>query len=419
MRRIRRIEKKFRRSAGKPHSEWLVRFALLAPECQKYWQRRRKRTRKVRLPANFSVIENPTETISSIFEVVGACLAPRLGRIVVDATNVARADHGASSVLAAVLREARKSIIATLYTAGKSNPLLQLMRAETFDVLPPVDKSQVGCSGLYYPLRRGAGAAPQHDLSSEKELVATEVSDYIQDSLRQYSHQLNDSSAASLASFVGEVLDNAERHSGDPHWWIAAYSAAPSGTEGQRFGLCQITLFNLGRTVADSMKTCPEGEVRAAVEGLVAKCTHSPNQWGAQLSRDSVWTLAALQEGISSQLEDEGTGMTHLIQFFQILAMGKVRGEYKRGDDRALPPREMRLAIISGATRILIDGRYYPTRKLQMGRKRATIAFNPRNELSRPPDPACVRDLNVCFPGTLITIRFRFDQANLEKLHGP
>jgi hypothetical protein len=124
-------------------------------------------------------------------------------------------------------------------------------------------------------------------------------------------------------------------------------------------------------------------------------------QWWKE---EALWTLYALQEGVSRLRhspggEDRGNGTVRLIEYFMKLA----------SDDP-------KMVIISGSTWILFDGTHQlgTIRKGEEDRK--IIAFNETNDLALPPDPKFVRTLKKAFPGTLVSLKFRLRGEDLAKV---
>jgi hypothetical protein len=121
---------------------------------------------------------------------------------------------------------------------------------------------------------------------------------------------------------------------------------------------------------------------------------------------ESLWTLYALQEGVSRFRNtvghiDRGNGTVKMIEFFSELASGRPQ-----------------MALISGRTHILFDGKYRISPIEVDGEIRKVIAFNNNNDLRERPDPDYVRTLRNHFPGTLISLRFQLKQADLALIKG-
>lgn len=126
---------------------------------------------------------------------------------------------------------------------------------------------------------------------------------------------------------------------------------------------------------------------------------------GKKWSEEALWTLYALQEGVSrfsftERGRDRGNGTVKMIEFFLALA-GK----------------SARMCVLSGKAYILFDGKYTLQDKvIEASETRKVIAFNKVNNLEKPPNRKYVFTLPQEFPGTLISLRFSLRKTNLERL---
>jgi len=100
--------------------------------------------------------------------------------------------------------------------------------------------------------------------------------------------------------------------------------------------------------------------------------------------------------------DDRGTGTVQLIEAFQ-----QLHRECAAGDTQ-----EPSMAIISGSTHILFNGKY---RMEKDSNGRHIIAFNEKNDLNDPPDEDCVTRLgDVAFPGTIVSLQFNLNPGKKE-----
>jgi hypothetical protein len=244
------------------------------------------------------------------------------------------------------------------------------------------------------------------DASTYRERVATELTTYVNACLERYNWTLNRRGARYFSSIAGEVIGNAEDHSLEPYWWVAAY--LHQGAENS-YGDCHITIFNFGRTLYESMCELPEESVlRRRIRTLVEEHTRR-GFWRPHWTEENLWTLYALQEGSSryqvdsKELSDRGQGTADMIQFFQELGQSEAAQNVPK------------MCVVSGRTHILFDTTYPMTlQETESGTKRRIIALNEDNDLRQPPDRNYVRHLKRPFPGTLISLRFYLDEAHLR-----
>jgi hypothetical protein len=168
--------------------------------------------------------------------------------------------------------------------------------------------------------------------------------------------------------------------------------------------MCHLVLFNFGDTIFESLQqNSTSYEMREKIIGLVKHHTDrnffdfSKRKW----QEESLWTLYALQDGVSRYKsteggEDRGKGTVRMLE-----ALAGLSAEQRQ------------MVIVSGSTCIQIDGTYTIQEGPIDGNAQKTIAFNSQNSLLDPPDERAVRSLDARFPGTLISLRFRMRRLDL------
>ncbi|ABF42398.1 hypothetical protein Acid345_3397 [Candidatus Koribacter versatilis Ellin345] len=235
--------------------------------------------------------------------------------------------------------------------------------------------------------------------SSERDRAALALVTYVERVLQHQSFMLTFEGRSDLSSIITEVIGNAEEHSG--RWYAVAFSQ-PGIVEQQGMPEpeeCQMVLFNFGRSIYESLVSRGASTyVKERISALANEHRHS-RQFSDSWTEEDLWTLAALQQGVSRYRTDEkgktrGNGTIELIRAFSELSD---------------VPKKM--CVVSGHTYILFDGSYKlraDSNGLQM------IAFNTSNDLEKPPDPRYVRHLKHGFPGTIISMRFVMDSRYLE-----
>jgi hypothetical protein len=260
-----------------------------------------------------------------------------------------------------------------------------------------------------FELRHGRARTSTARRSPERDIIGSELTRYVNDCLGDYGWALSATGRANLGGILGEVLANAEEHSGRPHWWISGYLRQ----RGTTYGDCHITIFNFGKTLAESLQGLPaDALLRRQIEGTVSR--HSKkHRFQRGWTEEGLWTLYALQEGVSRKnvdpgiIRNRGQGLPDLITFFQKL------GQLK---DRSTAPT---MFILSGHTQILFTGEHeMQLKELEDGSVRRVIAFNKENDLNEPPAPDAVKNLNQYFPGVLVGMDFYFDKDYLDMIGG-
>ena len=361
-------------------------------------------------PETFSFIEEPELALIAIQRFVGAVVSGALV-VSVDQSMCKRIDLCAASVLNALALEAGSRYrvqYSGQYPANAEATEIVLATGLPKALSLPLPEPE---GFLTFPLVRGAGKPATATQSTMKELEASKLADYVSDCLDKYGFKLTRDGLRLLGSLVGEVLTNAEEHSGTTDWWIAAYLRQPKDAQ---YGDCHITIFNFGDTLADSLQKLPtNSRLRKEMDDLVRMHTKRSFFRRRRWTQDDLWTLYALQEGVSrlnveeGALGNRGLGTIAMIEMFQAL------GQVLQGADRPM------MCVLSGNTHILFDGTFRLAPKPSGdGEERRIIAFNDTNDLGRPPDGGYVRHLKRRFPGTLISLRFYIDPEYLEKATG-
>ena len=360
----------------------------------------------LRCPRNFSFIDKPQDTLRAFTSFTSACVASGIKSIYVNQQHCDFIDHCAESVLTAMALEAKRSQI-TFSGHFPDDPqqreiVLATGMAGTLGVPLPQPSGF-----LSFPLFRGQGGPQEARVSSLGEVTSTKFTDYINRCLARYGFELSREARRYLSTLVAEVIGNAEDHGGQRNWWIAGYLRQRTD---QEYGDCHVTVFNIGETIASSLQKLPLGvPLRRRIERLVSQQKRR-QLFGRGWTEEGLWTLYAMQEGVSrynieAEMGHRGQGTAQLIEFFQELGQSGVA--------KTSP----KMCLVSGNTHILFT-RKYTIKDQKVGKEsRRIIAFNKKNDLKDRPDPKYVRHLNMRFPGTLISLRFYLDEEHLLKLH--
>jgi hypothetical protein len=241
--------------------------------------------------------------------------------------------------------------------------------------------------------------------SSDKEFGVHKLISRLDQWFGEFDFQLTNAGKRRFGKLIGEVLANAEDHSGREQWWLCGYLRKPRT---QQYGDCHITIFSFGRSLAESLQELPaDSYLRRQIEELVDRHSRTglfaPSQW----TEADLWTLYALQDGVSRYHHEDssrGVGTADMIEEFQQLGKTENHG--------ASP----KMCVLSGSTHVLFDGSYFMQDvDTDNGEHRRVIAFNESNDLRLRPDPKAVQSLKASFPGTLISLRFFLDPEYLVK----
>ncbi len=374
----------------------------------------------VKVPKVLSFIENPERSLTFVNTFRALLEFGKLRQIDFNYTNCEKLDLCASVVLDVLAIRAKKQ---------RSFRNLKLRFSGTFSGKPEID-IMLASSGMlkhlgvpanlppellerlrFCELRQGRASSPE--VSSETELAASDLAEFFDQCLLAEGHRLKRTWKGNLIQLITEVLDNAEEHgSGNKIWYtIGYYNKFETESEG---GECHIVIFNFGESIYDSLnRDDTSADLKKQISELARE--HQRRGYFAVQVEDlgvlipiwqeeSLWTLYALQEGVSRFRNkpegiDRGNGTVKMIEFFSELASG-----------------EPRMALLSGKTHILFDGRYKITPVNVGGETRKVIAFNDANDLNQRPDERYVRTLSNPFPGTLVSLRFQLKQSDLSNI---
>jgi len=119
---------------------------------------------------------------------------------------------------------------------------------------------------------------------------------------------------------------------------------------------------------------------------------------------ETLWTLYALQEGVTSVAPEEyrkrGNGSIQFIEsFFNMKTPGK--------------DKISRMTILSGNASITFDGTYKIVEKKVNDDQYKFMTFNKSGNIEDSPDNNFVRFVDDYFPGTLISVEILFNGENM------
>ncbi len=201
-----------------------------------------------------------------------------------------------------------------------------------------------------------------------------------------------------IANMVGEILDNAERHSsidGDGDWTMAAFMAKRNAQGRASSMRCYLAFLSVGNSIAETIERAPK-----TTKEFCDKYARLHVRPG--LSRDTLRTIAALQDGVTSahsayKGQRGGTGLQDTLAF-----IGELGGAPK-------PEADVRVTIVSGSSCIQLRHPILVGRP--DGSDRRVQWCNEANDPGRPPDRDIAFDLPSHFAGTLVSVAFTMDPS--------
>lgn len=356
-------------------------------------------------PANFSLLENPVGCLEALKKLAAELKIPRVRRVHIDLGGVTAFDVGANGLLDVLVDEvdwkARRSKRKIRWTGRypANQALRRLVKAlgviKKLGVEHEYPEAQVAAKLEAFEDRcRHYVRAVRPSETERKARVTQRFADHLSECLARIGRSFTPEARHLLCSYVTEVLDNAEEHSGLFDWSVQGYLDTHKLP-----WVCEIVIFNFGNSIAKTFQNLPVlSYTRKMVEPYLV--AHQRKGFFRQgWSHEDLFTLIALQQSVStknrSNLDTRGNGTVDLIRFFQRLCLEC------RADGTELKPK---MALISGTTRILFDGTYEMKKN---GVGLGVIAFNQANDLLLAPDPAYVTSISsVTFPGTVLSIKF-------------
>jgi len=356
----------------------------------------------VRFPQEFSFIDSPDESLETLWELVAAARAGA-HRVSIDQSSCHSIDLCAASVLNVLAVDAKLRVKTSF--EGRFPDGEEMRDIVLATGLPRVLGLDLPVPENFKSFELRKGGSPRHSLlkSTKKERVAAELTRYLADIFSGKNFKLSRKGRRSLGNLVGEVLGNAEDHAGGQDWWVCAYlRQLPDKT----WGDCHMTFFNFGPSLSDSLQGLEDPALRQEAEELVRHHVLTD----PKLSAENVWSVLALQEGMTRFFEGDGPrrrgfGTADIITAFQVLG------------GTTDPDAQPEMCLVSGRTHIRFDPKYLMAPQPGTGgSSRRIIAFNHTNDIRIAPDSKVVTPLVNRFPGTLLSLRFFVQKEYLERL---
>jgi hypothetical protein len=372
----------------------------------------------------FSILRQPDEVLNVIYSIVITSVHRAL---FFDHSALEEMDLGASALLDVVVVNLRREWIAkgekfTLAGLLPVNPEMRdifictgLTRHLKISSVEP--SLQLKKSFKQFPLFEGRKTR-RHDLTStDQEIAATQLARHVNACIQLAGRTgLSKEGQRQLLKWAGEIISNAEDHSGQDEWFAMAYmrpvlasSSVQANSETEIIGECHLAIFGFGKTLYESLSaSSTPDKTKEQISRLADKHKTFFNV-GLRYTAMDLWTLYALQDGVSRfstrpGQTSRGKGTVEMIEAFQHL--GKTLD----------PAKKPEMTLISGYSRIYFSDRYHLREQDVEGGTRQIIAFNTDNDLEKKPDPEHVHSLACKLPGTLLSCKFYLDSRYLETL---
>jgi hypothetical protein len=219
--------------------------------------------------------------------------------------------------------------------------------------------------------------------------------------------ELNLRGRRSVKQLIGEVLDNAERHShlgsDDGDWAMAGFMAKRAVDERALY-VCHMAFISVGNSIAESFdRVYPDQLPEMAAYVRRHKRRSGP-------SEATLKTVYSLQDGVTS---DQSALLARRggVGLMEILGLVNALGTTF---ELEIPPK---LTIISGSSVIFVRDPYLVGLQQEPNSNEPRqLWFNEENSADFAPSPDHVADLNYTFSGTIVTAVFVMDPRYVEAL---
>ena len=238
--------------------------------------------------------------------------------------------------------------------------------------------------------------------------ASTELVKYFDNCFNENELKIKDDAKGNLADCFGEIIKNAEEHSGKSTTeWIVL------GCYTKSTHSCSFSIINYGNSFYQSLAK-NESTAKTVLEEI-SKVIYNHNKIITKLLLDKVlyeqaiWTYMAIQDGISSKRSESGKASTRGQGIIDVLEfIDQIRNKKSKNTH---------LNIISGNTFLNIDYEY-PLMSRKRGKNQETRRFmylNKKGNFSNPPDLKKIILMKSFFPGVIFSGHFIIDQGYLSK----
>ena len=370
---------------------------------------------RIKIPSNFSLIEKPKESYTFIRKLTISILSLQFNKIEIDYSDCVNIDLGAQIYLDIILKDLLK-----FFNRCKSNPIkcpkfpkiggVEInnpnIRKMLFSVGSPAihNKNTVEYKDILpYKLciHNKESNANKLKNAERKEIDSTELVDYIIQSLDRLGKELTPDKIEDFSTVIGEILINAEEHSTNQYRFSTGYFQEKE-INGEHCGVFNLVILNFGETIYQKFTSldCTNYDIINRMKELSKKYT-SKKIFSSQFKEETLWSLYALQEGITSVSKDKykrGNGSIRFIESFF-----NIKGVNGNQDDVS------RLTILSGNTNITFDGTY----NIKQQGEFKVMTFNDSGNIEDKPNRKYVKHTDEYFPGTLISAKILINKDDI------
>ena len=377
------------------------------------------------IPEVFSLCENKEMTIIALKQVISALFFEKYHKYVIfDYSKCRDVGIETQAFMDVILLEFKKfmhkAVRLTRYSEivktfpqhfGGRNILDKNLQKMMFSVGSPANlgiRDEDFEDVLRLPMRShcALSSRDKENIVVQKEIDTTEIVDHVIASLNKMNKALTPTKLQDLSTVVGEILINAEEHSSFRHRFSMAYFQEYN-ENGKHYGLIRFVILNIGSTIYDNFsnnKNCPDSVIEK-MRQLSSQYTHRRLFRDNEFDEETLWTLYALQQGVTSVPgKRRGSGTIQFIRSFF-----NIKGSL---DSDSIS----KMFILSGNTEIIFDGAYSISERIDGANKFNMMTFNDSGKIEDAPDARYVRKSNYYFPGTIITANILLNDDDVKEI---
>lgn len=374
----------------------------------------------IQIPQKFSIIENETESIKCIRQIIHTLINQECQELWIDYKNCKYIDLLTQIYLDAILKDwglfVRYCIKASISqfinvkaVGGRNynNRTIQQMINSVGSPAILINRETQYSDIVPFKLRYFDSEKEQlHNKGIHNEIDSTLLIEYVEKCLSRLGLGLTNTAKSDLGTVIGETVINASEHSSLKSRYLIGYFEEKQCKQGGR-GVLHLVILNFGQSIYQKFKN-PDESVPINLTCLNQMKKLSSQYDKRQLfkkqefTEETLWTLYSLQQGVTIIPDkNRGNGTVQFIdKFFKLKGNNDVDSV-------------SRLYILSGQSIIEFDGSYNLTKVRDGFGTRDIMTFNSSGSLENKPDSNYVRQMKTFFPGTAIFARIQINTNNI------
>jgi hypothetical protein len=427
VRRLKRARSKRTRAHARLIEQELLSFEFrespllnsFQPDRSKKWVEpsKRKLTKTISA-ADFSLVDNPRETINTLSEIVKFEGLSKSARLNFTDTRVLDV---APYLLLGMLSDRMAPYILGGKISASTQKVLDAVGLRDFLGIQPFKNKVTKFDVWPFPVKR-RHTTTEHSQIAGESISFQKLADNLVETVNQWlatlpaPRTLSGEAMGQIANIATETLNNSERHSradGAGDWIMAGFMALrpvekeyadKSKYDHENWYDCHLAFVNRGRPISEAVLTTPRTKTLAEIKEYQA--THSKRFGERGCSDETLATVFAMQDDISSKPNNAGgKGMMTVIEVTNELSLN------------TFPHKKPKITILSGKSCVMFSDEYCSFSRSSKERSGRTQLFNSSQSIEIGPSSEHVFDLDVDFPGTVIAVRFTLDPNTMEALN--